>query len=89
MSEVKKLLRRVAASEYLETEHGIRCAPKTLSKLASVGGGPKFHKFRLHVYYFPSELDSWVEENLSAPLSSTAAYAADEHIHAVQNDTNT
>lgn len=67
MVEINKFLRRGAASRHLEIEHDIRYAPKSLVKLASAGGGPKFQKFRLHAYDCSTDLDSWVEENLSAP----------------------
>jgi len=50
---------------------GLPCAPSMLSKLATIGGGPKFRKFSRNVVYLPSELDEWICSRLSGPKSST------------------
>ena len=44
MLPMKKYLSRKEASAYL-TEIGFHTTYKTLGKLATIGGGPKFHKF--------------------------------------------
>ncbi|MFT6583103.1 MAG: hypothetical protein ACJAU6_003553 [Alphaproteobacteria bacterium] len=67
---------RSAASNYLKSQHGICRTPKTLAKLACVGGGPKFRKDGRLVLYPVSLLDDWVEEQLTAPMASTAEYEA-------------
>ncbi|MCQ2965630.1 MAG: DNA-binding protein [Alphaproteobacteria bacterium] len=67
-----KLLSRKEASEYL-LQKGISRTVSSLNKLATIGGGPKFHKFgNTRVYYLDNELDEWVELMLSKALSSTA-----------------
>jgi hypothetical protein len=44
-SNPPKFLHGDAAAEYVHTTWGLRCAPKWLSKMRSVGGGPKFQHF--------------------------------------------
>lgn len=68
-------LDRDAAAAYVRAK-GLPCTKLTLQKLASVGGGPEFHKFGAkHVRYRPSGLDRWIETKLSGPLSSTSQAA--------------
>jgi len=69
-------LTRPAASEYLKACHGIRRTAKTLAKLACIGGGPRFRKDGRLVVYPVEELDAWAQNQLSAPMSSTAEYEA-------------
>lgn len=56
--------RRWEASEYLQLVHGITVAPATLAKLASIGGGPSFHKALRTPLYPRAELDRWAQERL-------------------------
>jgi hypothetical protein len=51
-------LRRKAAGEYLKTKFGFG-SDKTLAKLASLGGGPAFHKAGPAALYEPAALDEW------------------------------
>lgn len=68
----KQYLSRKEAAEYL-TEAGFHTTYKTLGKLATVGGGPKFHRFGSKaVIYKIEDLNSWVEERLSPALKSTS-----------------
>lgn len=67
-----RYLRRLEASKYLENRWGIHRSPKTLAKLACLGGGPVFYRFNRAVLYLPSDLDAWVQEKLSKPLASTS-----------------
>lgn len=68
----KTRLRRAEASEFLLVEYGIQCAPRTLAKLASVGGGPRFQKFNNCVLYPVAELRAWAEAKLGRLQSSTS-----------------
>ncbi len=61
-------LRRWEASAYLENVHGLRVAPATLAKLASIGGGPGFHKDHRVPLYSVEELDRWAKERLGPLL---------------------
>ncbi len=74
MQEVlSRPLRRREASEYLRACYGIPCAPATLAKYASVGGGPAFFKAGARcALYDRAELDRWAKERLGAALSSTS-----------------
>lgn len=66
-------LRRTEAAAYLQTRHGLTCAPATLAKLACHGGGPKFRKPGARtVLYDRDELDRWAAEKLGRPLASTS-----------------
>ena len=70
--ETHKLLRRKAASEYLQDVHGVVRAPSTLAKYAVIGGGPIFHRMGREPVYTPVDLDKWVTSKLSAPMRSTS-----------------
>ncbi len=65
-------LRRSEASVYLKDKHGIDRAPATLAKLASIGGGPRYHKANRIPIYPPDFLDEWAVSILSPPLNSTS-----------------
>lgn len=68
----KEYLNRREASAYIRAK-GLPCAPSTLAKLATIGGGPNFMKFSRNVVYTPAALDDWVENRLSGPKPNTAA----------------
>lgn len=65
-------LRRKEASIYLLEQYGISRKPKTLAKLAVIGGGPKFrHAGRIPLYP-TNELDIWAASILSPLKNSTS-----------------
>ena len=68
----KPRLRRWEASQYLETVHGLRVAPATLAKWASVGGGPAYHKCSRTPLYPIVELDRWAIARLGNLVSNTS-----------------
>ena len=68
--------RRPEASKYLQEEWGILRKPKTLAKLAVIGGGPVFQKDARTVLYTEMSLDEWARSQWSAPVSSTAEFKA-------------
>lgn len=68
----KPRLRRWEASEYMEFAHGFTVAPATLAKLASIGGGPGFHRVGRIPLYPRDELDRWVTEKLGSMVMSTS-----------------
>ena len=67
-----EFLRRADAAKYVETRHGVPCKPRTLAKLASVGGGPAIHYFGKLPLYKPKDLDAWVASRITGPVTSTA-----------------
>ena len=72
MLPMKKYLSRKEASAYL-TAIGFHTTYKTLGKLATIGGGPKFHKFGTKcVLYAIEDLDAWAAERLSPAFKSTS-----------------
>jgi hypothetical protein len=71
----RQFLRRKEAANYVETKFGIPCAPKTLSKYATVGGGPIFRKAGKFVLYLPADLNTWARARVSGPMRSTSAPA--------------
>jgi hypothetical protein len=73
----KPRLRRWEASEYLALAHGLQTAPATLAKLASVGGGPGFHRVGRVPLYPRDELDRWAAEKLGRVMISTSEYTND------------
>lgn len=64
-------LRRKDAARYLIDRYG-HGSPRTLAKLATIGGGPQFRRFGRIVVYDPSDLDKWALSRLSGPLASTS-----------------
>lgn len=64
-------LTRVEQAQFL-TENGYPTSPRTLAKLACVGGGPKFVKFGRRPLSTPEWLLEWAESRTSAPVSSTS-----------------
>ena len=65
-------LRRVDASVYLWDNWGISRTPKTLAKLAVVGGGPAFRKDGRFPLYEAESLDEWARDQLTEQVHSTA-----------------
>lgn len=68
-------LRRKAAGEYLKAKYGFG-SEKTLAKLATIGGGPLFHKAAKAAIYKPEDLDAWAQSKIGAPQKSTSDAAA-------------
>lgn len=64
-------LRRKAAGEYLKTKFGFG-SDKTLAKLASLGGGPAFHKAGPAALYEPAALDEWALSKIGPEQKSTS-----------------
>ena len=64
--------RRKEACDYLSDEHGVRRSPRTLAKLAVLGGGPVMIYEGRFPTYTPAALDDCAKMILSAPVRSTA-----------------
>lgn len=64
------------ASTYLAIVHGVTVATRTLDKLRSVGGGPRFQKFNRSALYHRSDLDIWALEKLGDAKASTSEWVA-------------
>lgn len=71
---VEYLSRREAA-EYLK-ERGTPIAWTTLTKLACIGGGPRYRIWGNKAVYSPADLDEWRDAKLSPPRTSTSAFSA-------------
>lgn len=67
-------LDRPGAADYINAK-GLPTTAGTLRKYATVGGGPKFHKFGRNVVYAPADLDAWIASRLSPPMASTSELA--------------
>lgn len=70
MDHLRYLDRREAA-DYL-TARGLRVSPKTLQKWVTTGGGPVYRRWGRCAVYLVSDLDTWINEKLSAPRRSAA-----------------
>jgi hypothetical protein len=68
----RRLLRRSDAARHVTDNWGIPLSPKTLAKLAVVGGGPKFRKAGRTPLYDPTNLDEWARAKLSGLVASTS-----------------
>ncbi len=72
MTEKVRRRRRKEASTYLLETWGISRTPKTLAKLAVIGGGPPMcYDGRIPLYPVDS-LDAWARSILSPLVNSTA-----------------
>lgn len=69
-----RYLTRAESAEYLKNR-GLPTAKTTLQKYATVGGGPRYRRFGNRAVYLKSDLDSWVDSKLSAPMHSTSEVA--------------
>lgn len=67
--------RRTEAASYIHERHGIPCSPKTLAKLACIGGGPAFYKAGRIPLYADPDLDAWAAGKLSPRVTSTSEFA--------------
>lgn len=72
VSRPVRLLRRDEAATYVRETHGVPCSTRTLAKLASLGGGPRYRRAGLAAMYSPEGLDAWVTSRLGPEVSSTA-----------------
>lgn len=66
-----KYLTRPEQAEYARSK-GFPVSPKTLAKLATTGGGPKFVKFGHRALSTPQWMDDWIKARLSEPVTSTS-----------------
>lgn len=64
-------LRREAAAAYLKERYGAYTT-KTLAKLATVGGGPRYRKLGPFPLYQPSDLDEWAGSRMSGLVHNSA-----------------
>lgn len=60
------------ASSYLSIVHGVQQSVRTLDKLRSVGGGPRFQKFNRSALYHRDDLDAWALQKLGQSKASTS-----------------
>jgi hypothetical protein len=65
-------MRRSEAAAYLSSICGLPIAAATLAKLASIGGGPRFHRAGRIPLYPSEELDRWAAERLGPLRTSTS-----------------
>lgn len=70
-----RYLRRTEAAAYVADTFGIPCSPKTLAKLAVVGGGPAYRKAGPYPLYAPSDLDEWANAKLGPRVRSSSEYS--------------
>lgn len=68
--------RRAAASAYLKERHDIDCAPRTLAKLAVIGGGPEMEYCGRFPLYPEDSLDDYALRKLSPRVRSTSELRA-------------
>jgi len=66
-----KYLTKPQASMYLTDTLGMPVAEKTLSKLITNGGGPKYRKWGKRVLYSIADLNTWANSKLSAPMTNS------------------
>jgi hypothetical protein len=65
---------RVEAARYI-ADHWFPCAPKTLAKLAVLGGGPEFRKAGRVPLYSISACDRWGRSKIGPMVRCTAELA--------------
>ena len=72
MPRFRRPLRRNEAAKYIMDTWNIPCRPKTLAKLACIGGGPVHFLAGRFPLYDPEDLDEWCRSRLSAKRRSTS-----------------
>jgi hypothetical protein len=73
----KRDMTRAEAAQYI-TDRWFPCSPKTLAKLAVVGGGPAFRKVGRVPLYSETSSDTWAEGKIGPLVRSTAELSASE-----------
>lgn len=59
----------------IEAAAHLNLSPRTLEKLRTIGGGPRFRKFGRRVMYALADLDAWANARV-CESTSDPAYAA-------------
>jgi hypothetical protein len=72
-----RMLRRTEAADYVQDRWGYPLSPRTLAKLACLGGGPKFRRASRFPLYEVKDLDQWIRGKLTRPVRSTSEYPED------------
>jgi hypothetical protein len=72
---LKRDMTRVETARYI-SDHWFPCSPKTLAKLAVVGGGPAFRKAGRTPLYSPALADTWAAGKIGPLVLSTSELAA-------------
>jgi hypothetical protein len=67
-----RLLRRVEAARYLSDKVGLPCSPRTLAKLAVIGGGPLYRKASRVPLYEIADLEIWARSRIGGKQRSTS-----------------
>jgi hypothetical protein len=62
---------RPEAARYI-SERWFPCSPKTLAKVAVIGGGPQFRRAGRIPLYAIADLDSWAAGKIGPRVSSTS-----------------
>jgi hypothetical protein len=70
--QTSRFLRRKDAAQYLKTKYG-HGSPRTLAKLACLGGGPEMVYVGRHPLYTEQALDAWALSKMSVPVRTTSA----------------
>ncbi|MEM8974003.1 MAG: hypothetical protein AAGD43_18225 [Pseudomonadota bacterium] len=83
---LQQLFTRSGASQYLQEVWNLKFAAQTLAKLATLGGGPRYHKAGRTPLYPKDELDSFAREKLGPLLASTSEMPEPEPVDQVVRD---
>ena len=67
----KRDFTRAEAAKYI-SEHWFPCSPKTLAKLAVIGGGPAFRKAGRFPLYRPENCDEYARKKIGPLVGSTS-----------------
>ncbi len=68
-----KYFTRKETAEYLSKTLGLPTSPKTLAKLATIGGGPEYQRFgNRRVVYTLTSITKWAQAKLSKPIFNTS-----------------
>jgi hypothetical protein len=70
----KRDMTRVETAQYIN-DHFFPCSPKTLAKLAVIGGGPPFRKAGRVPLYSPASADAWAASKIGPLVHSTSELA--------------
>jgi hypothetical protein len=72
MSDDIKPLNTVEASKYLWDKWRDKKSPHTLETYRSRGGGPEHFYIGVNAFYWPADLDVWVQSRMTPKVSSAS-----------------
>src|SRR5262245_36553331 len=79
-------LTRQEAGQYLTRKRGVPTSAKTLSKLATLSGGPRYRRFGRITRYDVADLDAYADSKISEPRRSTSSRTVRDAVNPIASE---